>query len=168
MTTIHDVRRLLAATMLAGLGLTMAACNDGNAAQPPATETVTVNAESDSGDSATSSAEPAADDSEASGHIGTQLPDNWPDQDFPLPPDVTVQVKADTPDETAIVLVGQSPADIADFYRSALPAAGYEITNDQSVNAPGQTIVDLDFTGQGYDGEVAVVSNHVVISLDEQ
>ncbi len=168
MTTVHRMRRVLVASVLAGLGLTVAACNDGNAAQAPVTETVTAAADSDgagSGDTAT--AEPAADDSDASGNAGAQLPAGWPDADFPIPPGVTVQTKGENSDEVGIILVGSSPDAIATFYRSALPTAGYKITEDNSVSVGGRQIVGLKFDGNGYHGEMAVVTGHVVISLDK-
>jgi hypothetical protein len=163
MTSVHRTRRVLVASVLAGLGLTVTACNDGNAAQAPATETVTVGA--GSGD--TSTAEPAADDSGASGNVGAQLPANWPDADFPIPPGVTVQTKGETSDEVGIILVGSSPDAIATFYRSALPTAGYKITEDNSVSVGSRQIIGLKFDGNGYHGEMAVVTGHVVISLEE-
>jgi hypothetical protein len=166
MITIHRTRRLLVASVLAGLGLTVTACNDGNAAQAPSTETVTVAADS-AGSGDTSTAEPAADDSGASGNAGAQLPDNWPDADFPIPPGVTVQTKGENADEVGIILVGSSPEEIATFYRSALPTAGYKITEDNSVSVGGRQIIGLKFDGNGYHGEMAVVTGHVVISLDK-
>jgi hypothetical protein len=163
-------RRLLMAAALAGLGLSVAACNSGGTASP-ATETVTVGAEQDA-----TSAEPAADDpaedpaedSGASDHVGSQLPAGFPDQEFPIPPGVTVQVSAEDTDDTAIVLVGKSPDEVAEFYRTALPTAGYQITDDDSVSVGGAQIVGLNFSGNGYTGELAVVNGRVLVSLQEQ
>lgn len=168
MTTSNAVRRLLAAAVLAGLGLTVAACDQGGTATP-ATETVTVGADAgDSGETDTSTAAPAADESAASGHVGSELPDNWPDEDFPIPPGVSVQAKGQDANEIGIVLVGSTPEAIADFYRSALPAAGYQITEDNSVSVGGRQIVGMHFQGNGYNGELAVVTGHVAISLEER
>jgi hypothetical protein len=174
MTTTNPAHRLLVAAALAGLGLTVAACSGGNSAQAPATETVTVGAEADSaGDP---SAEPAADDpaqdpaedSGASDHVGSQLPADWPDQEFPIPPGVTVQVAGEDANEKGIILTGASPDEVATFYRSALPAAGYQITDDDSVSVGGAQIVGLNFSGNGYTGELAVVNGRVIVSLQEQ
>jgi hypothetical protein len=164
MNTIDATRRLFVAAVLAGLGLTLAACNDGGTAAP-ATETVTVGADSDAD---TANAEPAADESGAADHVGSQLPDNWPDENFPIPPGVTVQAKGENAEGIGIVLVGSTPDQIATFYRSALPAAGYQITEDNSVSVGGAQVVGLHFAGHGYNGELAVVAGHVAISLDEQ
>lgn len=166
MTITNPARRLLVAAALAGLGLTVAACNDGGSAQSPATETVTVGAEQDAAEA--TSAEPAADDNESSGHVGAQLPADWPDQEFPIPPGVTVQVAGEDANEKGIILAGSSPDEVATFYRSALPAAGYQITDDDSVSVGGSQIVGLNFSGNGYTGELAVVNGRVIVSLQEQ
>jgi hypothetical protein len=167
-TITNPARRLLVAAALAGLGLTVTACNDGSSAQSPATETVTVGAEQDAADSAdASSAEPAADDNDSSGHVGAQLPADWPDQEFPIPPGATVQVAGEDSGEKGIILVGPSPDEAATFYRSALPSAGYQITDDNSVSVGGAQIVGLHFSGNGYTGELAVVNGRVLVSLQQ-
>jgi hypothetical protein len=166
MTTTNSARRFVVAAALAGLGLSVAACNSGGSAQPPATETVTVGAEQDA-----ATAEPAedpAEDSGASDHVGSQLPADFPDQEFPIPPGVTVQVAGEDADEKGIILAGASPDEVAEFYRSALPAAGYQITDDDSVSVGGAQIVGLNFSGNGYTGELAVVNGRVIVSLQEQ
>jgi hypothetical protein len=166
MTITNPARRLLVAAALAGLGLTVAACNDGGSAAP-ATETVTVGAEADAGEA--TSAEPAVEDNnDSSGHVGAQLPADWPDQEFPIPPGVTVQVAGEDANEKGIILAGASPDEVATFYRSALPAAGYQITDDDSVSVGGAQIVGLNFSGNGYTGELAVVNGRVIVSLQEQ
>jgi hypothetical protein len=167
MTTTNPARRLVVAAALAGLGLSVAACNSGGSAAP-ATETVTVGAEQDAADPAdATSAEPVAEDSGASDHVGSQLPADFPDQEFPIPPGVTVQVAGEDADEKGIILAGASPDEVATFYRSALPAAGYQITDDDSVSVGGAQIVGLNFSGNGYTGELAVVNGRVIISLQE-
>ncbi|MGH3756912.1 hypothetical protein [Actinophytocola sp.] len=65
--------------------------------------------------------------------------------------------QAEDSDEVAIVLTGRSPDDVAAFYRSALPTAGYQITDDDTVGV-GVQVVGLKFTGNGYDGELAVAT----------
>ncbi|MGH3879742.1 MAG: hypothetical protein ACRDSK_22165 [Actinophytocola sp.] len=154
MSTTH---RLLVAAVLAGVGLATAACA-GNDAGSPATETVTVEQPA----AAESAADPAAAD-----HVGSQLPASFPDKDFPIPPGVQV-IEAQEPDEKGIVLTGMAPDEVAAFYRSALPAAGYDITKDASVGVGGVQVVGLEFTGQGYNGKLAVVSSAVAISLEER
>jgi hypothetical protein len=163
MTTTDVARRLLVAAVASGLGVTVAACDGGGSAQAPATETVTVGA--DAGD--TASAEPAAD-SDDSGQGGAQVPADWPDQQFPIPPGVTVQVAGENATEIGMILIGKSPDEVATFYRTALPAAGYQITEDDSVSVGGAQIVGLKFNGHGYNGELAVVNGRVMISLQEQ
>ncbi|HEV7647260.1 MAG TPA: hypothetical protein VGP26_03785 [Actinophytocola sp.] len=159
--------RLLVAGALAGLGLALTACNGDDAAQAVKTETVTAGADQET------AASPAADDSTEdagnanAGAAAGQLPDNWPDTDFPIPPGTTVQTQGQDADEIGIVLVGKDPAAVATFYRSALPAAGYKITEDNSVSVGGRQIVGMKFDGHGYHGEIAVVAGHVAISLEQ-
>lgn len=161
--------RLLVAGAVAGLGLALTACNGDDAAQTVQTETVTAGADQET-------ASPAADDSTATvdagnangGAAGAQFPANWPDANFPIPPGVTVQAQGQDADEIGIVLVDADPDAVATFYRSALPSAGYKITEDNSVGVGGRSIVGIKFAGHGYNGEMAVVAGHVAISLEEQ
>jgi hypothetical protein len=149
----HRTRRLLVAGILAGAGFAVAACNDGGNAQSTATETVTV--------------APASDDSTGDGNqAGGTLPADWPDEDFPIPPGVQVTARQDGAD-TGILLVGKSPEEVASFYRSALPAAGYKITKDSSVGAGQVQVVGIEFSGNGYAGKLAVVNNTVSVSIHE-
>jgi hypothetical protein len=160
--------RLLVAGAVAGLGLALTACNGDDAAQTVKTETVTAGADQET-------ASPAADDSTATvdagnanaGAAGAQFPANWPDANFPIPPGVTVQAQGQDADEIGIVLVDADPEAVATFYRSALPSAGYKITEDNSVGLGGRSIVGIKFNGHGYHGEMAVVAGHVAISLEE-
>jgi hypothetical protein len=159
--------RLLVAAVLAGVGLAVAACNGDGSAQQGATATVTV-----AGDE-TPAEEPAdatADDGAAGSdgaEAGVNLPAGWPDDDFPIPPGVTITGGKDA-NGAGIVLAGKDPNVVADFYRSALPTAGYEIVNDSSVGVGGVQVVGMQFRGNGYDGDLAVVSNTVSISLKKQ
>lgn len=156
----HRTRRLLVAGILAGAGLAVAACNPGGTAQSAATETVTVAPENPTGS-------PAADDSTGDGNEAAgALPADWPDENFPVPPGVNITARQSGGD-TGIVLVGKSPEDITSFYRSALPAAGYQITKDSSVGAGQVQVVGLEFSGNGYSGEIAVVNQTVSISIHE-
>jgi hypothetical protein len=149
----YRTRRLLVAGILAGAGFAVAACNDGGNAQSATTETVTV--------------APASDDSTGDGNqAGGTLPADWPDEDFPIPPGVQVTARQDGAD-TGIVLVGKSPEEVASFYRSALPAAGYKITKDSSVGAGQVQVVGIEFSGNGFAGKLAVVNNTVSVSIHE-
>ena len=155
----HRTRRLLVAGVLAGAGLALAACDNGGTAAAP-TETVTVAAD----DQAESQ---AADDSTGDGsQAGGTLPADWPDEDFPVPPGVDITAR-ESGGDTGILLVGKSPEEITSFYRSALPAAGYKITKDSSVGAGQLQVVGLEFSGNGYSGEIAMVDKTVSISIHE-
>jgi hypothetical protein len=163
--TDHRTRRLLVAAVLAGAGLAVAACDGGGTATPAGTETVTVAAEGQP--ASTAAGDAAATDAPTDGgaEAGGELPADWPDENFPVPPGVNVTARQSGGD-TGILLVGRSPEEITSFYRSALPAAGYQITQDASVGGQVQ-VVGIEFTGNGYDGKIAVVSRTVSISLHQ-
>lgn len=170
MTIANRFRPLLLVTVVAGLGLSVAACNGGNSAQSPEPETVTVapeetTSEADAGDDSAATGTEAKDS--GGGPAGAQLPASWPDEKFPVPPGVTVAEAQDS-DEIGIVLSGVDPAEVAAFYRNALPAAGYQITDDDSVGVGGVSVVGIEFVGNGYNGKLAVVNQTVAISLEEQ
>jgi hypothetical protein len=156
--------RLLMASVLAGVGLAVAACNGGGtAAQAPATVTVAGDetaAETPAEETDGAAVSVGEDGAEA----GVNLPADWPDDDFPIPPGVTITGGKDA-NGVGIVLAGKDPNVVADFYRSALPTAGYEIVNDSSVGVGGVQVVGMEFRGNGYDGDLAVVNNTVSISL---
>jgi hypothetical protein len=162
--THHRTRRLLVAGILAGAGLAVAACDGGGTAAPAPTETVTVAAEEPA---ATPTGDPAAADNSTDGgaEAAGELPADWPDENFPVPPGVNITARQSGGD-TGILLVGRSPDEITSFYRSALPAAGYQITQDASVGGQVQ-VVGIEFTGNGYVGKIAVVSRTVSISLHQ-
>ncbi len=157
----HRTSRLLVAGVLAGAGLAIAACNGAGSAESARTETVTVAPEGQTGSPAAEEpAEPAAN----GGDAGNELPADWPDENFPVPPGVNVTARQ-SGGETGILLVGKSPEDVTSFYRSALPAAGYQITKDASVGAGQVQVIGMEFAGNGYEGKLAVVNHTVSISL---
>lgn len=127
--------RLLIATALTGIGLTTAAC-DGAATRDNPKPTPSAEA----------------------------VPAAWPDSDFPIPPGVTVTERS-TADTVGILLIGEKPEKVIDFYRSALPTAGYQITEDNSVGLGQLQVAGLTFTGHDYRGELTVVSNTVSVSI---
>lgn len=92
------------------------------------------------------------------------VPAAWPDSDFPIPPGVTVTERS-TADTVGMLLVGEEPEKVIDFYRSALPAAGYRITEDNSVALGQLQVAGLTFTGHDYEGELTVVSDTVSVSV---
>ncbi|HWM05363.1 MAG TPA: hypothetical protein VNP92_23745 [Actinophytocola sp.] len=157
-------RPLLVAAVLAGVGLATVACDGTNNAAPPATETVTVAPDETSTPVADDGG--TAEEANSGGSAGGQLPAAWPDQDFPIPPGVNVTAR-ETATETGILLVGMDPGEVAAFYRDSLPAAGYEITKDTSVNLGNAKVVGMEFTGHGYAGKLAVVNSTVSISLQK-
>ncbi|MCK9897852.1 hypothetical protein [Frankia sp. AgB32] len=77
---------------------------------------------------------------------GTNVP-----ADFPIPPGAKVKVGASIGSASTVTLTGVTPASTADFYRSALPSAGYKITSDAPAGATAHAIA---FTGHGVTGGI--------------
>lgn len=103
---------------------------------------------------------------------GAGIPEAFPD-DFPLPDGAVASGGVTGADAQFDIVVSlqvpdTSVEEVADFYRQALPAAGYEITQDVS----GGSNSVLSIAGNGFTGDV--VSNpagdqvQLAITLDEQ
>lgn len=72
---------------------------------------------------------------------------------FPVPDDLTVQLSTDVGDQAGFSGVSQQSFDeLVELYRTGLPAAGYEVTEDQFV--AGRLAV---FSFDGPDGSGSVV-----------
>ena len=64
--------------------------------------------------------------------------------------------------QSVIVLFGLiAPADVARFYATALPQAGYTVTTNSLVSKGGQNGAIIAFSGHGYKGNIEAV-NQVV------
>ena len=65
--------------------------------------------------------------------------------DFPLPDDYELELASETSGATGFSGVSQQSVEaLADFFRASLPAAGYEIVDD---NAPTASVVLIGFQG---------------------
>lgn len=53
-----------------------------------------------------------------------------------------------------------APAQVSSFYATALPRAGYKITNSEVLSPSGGTDAFIQFTGHGYKGIVDALSNY--------
>ncbi|HEU5471241.1 MAG TPA: hypothetical protein VFV67_11355 [Actinophytocola sp.] len=162
--------RVVATAVMTTAALAVAGCEGGGQAAAPQTVTVVEDQNQATEDNAPPPApkpqKPTTDNGGSGG--ATAFPDDWPDEDFPLPPGVTV-TRASNARGIGIVVSGVDTVKAADFYRDALPAAGYKITKDSSVGVGGVGIVGMTFTGHGFHGELAAfagANNAVMISLD--
>jgi len=61
--------------------------------------------------------------------------------------------------QTVILLGSVTPAAVSSFYMSALPQAGYKITENTLTTVSGGTGAAIEFTGHGYKGIISAESN---------
>lgn len=87
---------------------------------------------------------------------------------FPLPPGATVAAVGDDGRQIAATVTVSSAQEAFDFYLSALPGAGYTVTSSDSVNAGGVLAGEIDLTGNGFEGQIALAGTTFAIELDRQ
>ncbi len=71
--------------------------------------------------------------------------------DFPIPPGAKVEAGTSRNNESVVTLTGVSDSAVATFYRQALPAAGYTITNDNQISG---LVASIGFEGHGLIGSI--------------
>ncbi|MEV7087844.1 hypothetical protein AB0O07_18435 [Streptomyces sp. NPDC093085] len=128
------------AATAAGTSAGMSAGTDGSAGVPPA---------SASGDATASGGSVTVDDS------GNALPAAFP-SGFPLPPGAHVTLAQENDgDGPQFALDRPEPKAILDFYRTALPAAGYQITHQTFVgDGTDHPTGTLSFAGHQVTGAI--------------
>ena len=73
---------------------------------------------------------------------------------FPLPADVVVELASETPDATGFSGTSQSSVrDLAEFYRTSLPEAGFTMIEERT---PTPTVVLIEFEGASASGDLAL------------
>jgi len=73
---------------------------------------------------------------------------------FPIPAGAKTAENVSFGNQTVIVLTSVTPTEMASFYTSALPQAGFAITDNASANGPNGTTADILFSGNGYKGDM--------------
>jgi hypothetical protein len=128
-------------------GMSLAACSAGiTAASSAAPSTVPSAASSRPAASPSPSPSPAARSSSSISVSGLG--------GFPVPAGARTAENASYGGQTVIVLTSVTPAEMASFYASALPQAGFAITDNASVSGSNGTTADIEFTGNGYKGSM--------------
>lgn len=84
---------------------------------------------------------------------------------FPIPPGAGVLDKTVLSNGYAITLDDVTVATVASFYATALPAAGYTITQHASTTGDGLTGTGIEFTGHGYKGVIGAITSPSVGSV---
>ena len=87
---------------------------------------------------------------------------NGPMGSFPIPARAKVLENVNFKNKIIIILSSVSPAGAANFYRSALPQAGYKITlntlvTGSTTHATGP-VSEIGFTGHEYKGIISAIS----------
>lgn len=147
MTKYRSGWRVLVACTACATGLSLAACSAGiTAASSAAPSTVPSAASSRPAASPSPSPSPAARPSSSISVSGLG--------GFPVPAGARTAENASYGGQTVIVLTSVTPAEMASFYASALPQAGFAITDNASVSGSNGTTADIEFTGNGYKGSM--------------
>lgn len=74
--------------------------------------------------------------------------------DFPVPDDIDLQLASETAEASGFSGTSQrSVEELADFYRAALPEAGFTVIEERT---PTATVVLIEFEGSSASGDVAL------------
>jgi hypothetical protein len=84
---------------------------------------------------------------------------------FPIP--AAAKIGEDTSGGSSLLVVFGlvAPADVARFYATALPQAGFTVTNNSLVSQGGQNGAIIQFTGHGFKGNIESVAQFPGASL---
>jgi hypothetical protein len=77
---------------------------------------------------------------------------------FPVPKAAKVGENMSGGSSLLVVFGLVAPADVARFYATALPQAGYTVTSNSLVSQGGQNGAIVAFTGHGYKGNIESVA----------
>lgn len=150
---MNAYRRLAIAVMTGAAGLSLAACSAGVTSASQASPSVSHTASPLAGAASHSpSPSPAA-----TVHV------NAPIGGFPIPQGAKVAYNISCPKQVSIALSPVTPQQASAFYTTALPRAGYKITNNITTTDPNtgspQGLVEIGFTGHGYTGQIVALDN---------
>jgi hypothetical protein len=161
-----NTAQTFAAVALAAVSMISAGCSV-TTTSPPAAGAQSAEQGGDEGTANGSGQEAGGAGESGTDESGGRLPTWWPDKEFPLPRGGAVKEVNDPADgERGIAITGVNPDEVLDFYRKALPAAGYEITKDKKVGIGGLDVGGMEFSGNGWAGEIGTLGrrNAVLIS----
>lgn len=134
-------------------GLLLAACSAGLTSASPVTSRSPGSRHTGSSSAPTTSPTTPGDTVSVDAPIGS----------FPIPPGAQVMAN-DACDKQIIIELGSvTPGQASSFYLSALPRAGYKITGNTLLDGTGDgaqgPAAEIDFTGHGYQGQIAAVAD---------
>jgi hypothetical protein len=155
--------RLMAMTVTScAAGLSLAACSAGITKANPVTSPSPTVSHSQSSPARSPAASPSHTAS-ASADSGDTVRVGAPLGSFPIPRGAQVVANMPCGKQDLIELGSVTPAQAATFYTSALPRAGYQISNntltsDPNTGAP-QGMAEITFAGHGYTGLIIAMAN---------
>jgi hypothetical protein len=152
-----NVYRLIATSVTTcAVGLSLAACTAGITTANPRTSpspAASRTASSPAASHSTSASASPADTVRVDAPIGS----------FPIPHEAQVVANMPCGKQILIELGSVTPAQVSTFYTSALPQAGYNITDNTLTSDPDtgtpQGMAEITFTGHGYTGLIIAMAN---------
>jgi hypothetical protein len=159
---MNKYRSAVLALAVGAASLTVAACSSGtptasSAASSPATSSSAASSSAAASQGVISSAPPSTGAPipgrmlTVQGTLGT----------FPVPAAAKVGENMSGGQSVIVVFGSIAPADVARFYATALPQAGYTVASNALVSKGGQNGALIVFSGHGYKGNIEAV-NQVV------
>jgi hypothetical protein len=159
-----NVNRLLATSVTTcAVGLSLAACSVGISSASPGTSPSPSPAASHAASSAAASHSTSASASPSHSPADTVSVDT-PFGSFPIPHGAQLEANMSCGKQQVLLeLDSVTPVQAATFYTSALPQAGYNITEnnlsaDPDTGAP-QGMAEISFTGHSYTGLIIAIAN---------
>jgi hypothetical protein len=148
--------KVMAVTCAAGLSAT--ACTAGITSVGPATS-----ASPATSHAASSPTGSPSHTGPASAGSGDTVSLNAPTGSFPIPHGAHAGINMSCGKQVIIQLESVAPTQASAFYTSALPHAGYKITDDTLSSDPNTGapygMAEISFTGHGYTGQISAFAN---------
>jgi hypothetical protein len=151
--------RLTAMAVTTGLAsLSLAACSAGITTPSPATSRTPATSHA-----ASSSAAAASHTSPAPASSADMISVDAPIGTFPVPHGSQVVFNSACDKQVIIELSAITPSQASSFYMSELPRTGYKITGNTLLTDTGNALpgaaAEIEFTGHGYKGTIAALSD---------
>ena len=78
---------------------------------------------------------------------------------FPVPAKAKVAENVAGSQEIVVIFSSITPAKVSSFYATALPRAGYSISNNSVLSQSGSTVAIIQFSGHGYKGNIDALAH---------
>lgn len=162
---MNAYRRMAMAATTCAAGLSLAACSAGITTASTATSRSPATSRTASSPTPSSpAASPSHTASPSPSHTAAAtVRVNAPIGSFPMPQGAQVVYNISCPKQVSLILSPVTPSQASAFYSTALPRAGYKITNNMTFSDPNtgapDGLTEISFTGHGYTGEVITMAN---------